>query len=236
MKKIYIIVVIIVSIIFLNWIIVALPEFSKKVFTVTSDTVSSNNASTNGSFAFKSTLEKKELLDAMLIINKNFITSYNEPELTTEKTIENFHRLENFFPDFRYYYSSKQRIENIIFNELSNLYTSTSNMSESELETYFNNNIDYLRKNWGVKDISELKVLVSTIKELNNEKILSYELEDSYFYLPNTGTLNFRIQIYLENSSIIYLGVKIEMYNNNDEYQAAPVIRFHGISGGTSYV
>lgn len=234
MKKIYYIIIFVTIIIFAYFLISELPSFSNKLTTITSNVVNSSNFSSTGTFSFKSTPERLELLNEIFTINSQFIK--NPPiDFPKEKDeIKYFFKLAKYFPSFKTYYIAKLKVQDTLTNELPLLYKNTSNLSEAELKTYFNNNITYLETKWGIKNFNDFYELILTIKELNNLEITSYELEESYFTLPEQGTINFRIILTPKNNTPIYLAAISEIYNSN-EYQVAPLVRFFGtVLGGQS--
>jgi len=236
MKKTYFAIVAVVVIVFAYHLITALPTFAKKLFTVTSETLNSQSFSTSGSFAFKSTAENTELLTEMLRINYGFIKNspieFNEPE----KEIRNFHKLEKFFPNFKYYYISKTATADTVFNEMSVLISETSGLSDSELRTYFDNNGEYLKEKWGITDFITFSETVYVIKQIDAKNEFSCELEDSYFYNANLNILSFRIIITGKNNSIIYLNAETNMYNESENLYVPTTKIFGTTSGGISYV
>lgn len=234
MKKLYYIVIAIGVIVFAYFIVSSLPEFSKKFLTVANDSINNSSFSYTGSFAFKSTPEREDLVKEMININSKFIT---DPPLSfpdTKNDIKYFYKLENYFPEFKYYYITKLKVQDTLFNELPLLYNNTYSLSKDELQTYFNTNIQYLVEKWGVNNFDEFYDLVLTIKELNGENVSKYELEESYFYMANKGAVIFRIILTTESNSSVYLAVKSEVYNSTD-YQSSPVVKFIGtVLGGRS--
>lgn len=235
MKKVYYIIVAIVSIIFIVFIVNSLPDFIDKLSIVTSDTISSSSPSVTSTFGYKSTKEQEDLLIATLKLNTTFIQNSTSAFDTSDFSIKNFYKLEKFFPNFKHYYSAKLKIKNTIQNEFLTLYNETNNKTETELNTYFNENIADLDTKWGITEFDDFTKIVSSIKQSGGQKVLSCQLEDSYFYINESSLLNFRIILTLENNSDIYIGVKTYMYKTTD-YQSAPTIKFYGTAGGTEYV
>ena len=234
MKKVYYFMVAVCAIVFAHWIFTSLPTFSGKLLTVASNSISTSAFSSNGTFAFKSTSERTDLVKQMVYINSEFMKTM-PIEASENNVVKNFYKLEQFFPTFKYYYIAKLKVRNAIYTELPILYDNTHALSDLELQEYFNNNIDYLEEKWGINDFSKFAGIVSTIKQTNGKKIASCELEDSYFYTSSTGVLNFRIIVTLEDTSTLYVNAKAYSYETN-EYQSAPIVRFLGIIGGASHV
>lgn len=234
MKKVYYSIVAIGVIVFTYWLFKSLPSFSTKLIAVTTDTINSTSFSSSGSFRFKSTPERTDLLQQMVYINTEFIK--NSPNKIKEpKYLKKFYKLEKFFPNFKNYYAAKLKVQNAIYTELPLLYSSTASLSELELRTYFDSNTSYLEKKWGINDFTEFTNIVSTIKQTNGNKVISCELEDSYFYIPEQNILSYRIILTLENKTNIYLAVNVHIYDFSD-HQSVPLVRFLGTEGGTSYV
>lgn len=232
MKKIYYIIVGLCVVIFAYWIITALPTFSQKVKTIAVDSLNDSSFSSYGNFGFKITSERQELINAMININSNFIKNPPRKFNQENNSIKNFYKLEKFFSEFKYYYISKIKITNILTEDLPKLYSETSSLSETNLQEYFKRNATNLSENWGINDFNGFSDLVYTLKQIEGQKITSYELEDSYFYDPTFNQLNFRIEISLENNSSIYIGVLLE-----PSLTTTPTIKFYGTaSGGFSYV
>jgi len=231
-KKLYFVIVSIGVVIFFYYTVVTLISFSNKALVVTSDSINDTGFSSSGSFAFKSTQENATLLKPILTINLDFIKN---PPLANPKpassSIKNFYKLEKFFSNFKIYYITKLNLENILLNELPNLYTNTTSLSSAELETYFTNNKSYLQGKMGINDFETLSNIVTELKKINIEKITSYEVEDSYFFMKNLKTLTLRIIIHSENSSDAYIGVNISMDENSSD-NLAPQIRLWGVPGG----
>lgn len=234
MKKLYYIVIAIGVIIFGKWIITSLPTYFVKVTTVLSESMEESSFSSTGEFAFKSTPEKTNLILEMININTEFLKNPPIEFNNDDFTIKNFYKLQRFFPEFKYYYIAKLKIRDTLLNELPILYEKTHNLSESQVDTYFNNNKVYLEQKWGIEDSYELYDIVLTIKEINGKKVSSYELTDSYFYMPDTAILGFNIKLILEDNSEIYLCLNCEVFGSN-EYQSTPIVRFYGSTlGGRS--
>ena len=234
MKKIYYIVVAVVVIIFAYFLISELPSFSNKLITVTSNAADNSKFSYTGTFAFKSTPERFELLNEMLNINSKFI---NNPPLAfpaPKNEIKNFYKLEKYFPDFKTYYITKLKVTDAIINELPLLHKNTSNLTEEELKVFFDNNTTYLETKWGINNFNDFYDLILTINEFDNLKKSSYELEESYFTMPNQGSVNFRLILSQENNTQIYLAAISEVYNSTN-FQTNPVVKFFGtVLGGQS--
>lgn len=235
MKKIYYIVLSIVSIIFIAWAIKVLPQFVSKAFVVTSDSIASSSTSLTGSFGYKSVAEQEDLLIATLKLNTEFILNSSPTSSTSIFSMKNFHKIEKFFPDFKTYYSAKLKIKNVLQNEFAKLYNDTYSKTSNELEQYFNENMAILSQKWGITEFDDFANIVSSLKQTNGKNVLSCELENSYFYLENLDILNFRIILTLEDNSTFYLSLQAHIYESND-YQSAPTIKFYGTSGGTEYV
>ncbi len=232
MKKIYYIIVGLCVVIFVYGIVTVLPTFSQKVKTVTVDSLNDSSFSSYGNFGFKNTSERQELINAMININSNFIKNPPIKFSSETNSIKNFYKLEKFFSEFKYYYIAKLKITNILTEDLPKLYSETSSLSEANLQEYFKRNTANLSENWGISDFNDFSDLVYTLRQIDSQKITSYELEESYFYDPTFNQLNFRIEITLENNSSIYIGVLLE-----PGVTTTPTIKFHGTSsGGFSYV
>jgi len=227
MRKIYYIIFSLLLIFFIYWgateLYTAIPKLAYSYGYILSDTSSSSY----GTSLFKSTPEKPALVNTMLQIHYDFT---NNPDVLYEKpkdTVENFYKMENLFPSFNSYYVTKLKLSNTIYNELPNLYNNTFNLSNDELNTFFENNTEYLERNWGINSFSEFTNVIDSIQSKNGLKVKSCELEESYFYLPSSNTLKFRIIITLENDLTLYLGVSI-CYDEISDYQTYPVVRFLG--------
>lgn len=231
MKKLYIIAFVFVLIIFIYFGVTALNASLPKIAYSFNYFLSSSNDS--GEILFKSTPENEELVTAMLNIHKNFTNNPPIEHIKIENDINNFYKIQKLFPSFNSYYLGKIKITNAIYNELDKLESGTKNLFEEELNTYFINNAKYLDKNWGITDSSELIHLVDTIKLKKGQKVISCELEESYFYMPDINTTNFRIIVNLENNSKLYLGV-LASFSETTNFQNSPVIRFYGTQGGIS--
>lgn len=231
MKKIYIIAFIAVLIIFIYYGVGILNDSLPKVAYTFNYFLSSSNDS--GESLFKSTPENKELVTAMLNIHKDFTNEPPIEHIKIENDINNFYKIQKLFPSFNSYYLAKIKITNAIYNELDKLENDTKNLSEEELNTFFINNAKYLDKNWGITDSSELIHLVNTIKLKSGKKVISCELEESYFYMPDINTTNFRIVVDLEDNSKLYIGV-LASFSETTTFQKSPVIRFYGTQGGIS--
>ena len=68
---------------------------------------------------------------------------------------------------------------------------------------------------------------------MNGKKAISYELEDSYYYIQDLNLVYFRIILNLEDESRIYLNVKVDIFGSSDS-QTSPVVHFLGSLGGIS--
>lgn len=227
MKKIYYIIILIVFLIFLYYFASSLPSFTEKIFVIASDSINSSTFSSVGTFGFKSTLERTDLLNEMININSQFI---KDPPIKFPKVnddIKYFYKLEKCFTNFNDYYLAKIKVQEALVNELKNLCSATSSLSDDELKQYFSSNTEYLNKKWGVDNFNDFSDLVLTIKELDGKEIISYELEESYFYISSNNTVNFRIILTPSDNVPVYVAGIIEIYNSNN-YQTSPLVRFWG--------
>lgn len=231
MKKLYFILFSILLIVFIYWGFSNLSSALPKLIYSSSYILDKTNPTSYGNNLFKSTPENTDLISAMISLNTEFT---NNPPILDEEprnNIENFYKLEKYFPNFNSYYTTKIKVANALYTELDKLYKATINLSNVELNTYFKNNTEYLESNWGLNDFSEFINVVNTIKNKNVLKVISCELENSYLYSSTSNALNFRIIVKLENDLEIYLGVLIN-FDETSDYQTYPVIRFYGTEGG----
>jgi len=235
MKKIYYIIIGITIAMFLYWVVSSLPALLTKFTIVTQNSIGNSSFSSSGSFAYKSTPERTDLIEEMISINSDFIKNPPVPFPEEKNTIKNFYKLTKCFPNFKTYYIAKLKVTDTLFNELPVLLNATSSLTELELQKYFNSNTKYLGEKWGVNNFNDFYEVVLTIKQLNGKEIASYALEESYFYMPKLGTTNFRIIITPNDNDIpVYIAGIAEVYNKSD-YQDAPVIKFLGtVLGGIS--
>ena len=232
MRKLYFIMFWILLIGFICWGVSGLGTSLPKLIYSSSYVLNQTASSNSGNNLFKSTPENLDLINAMISLHTDFTNNPPVLDDTPKNTIENFYKLEKFFPNFNSYYITKIKIANTLYNELDNLYNDTINLSTDSLNTYFKNNTEYLESNWGLKDFSEFVSVVNTIKNKNELKVKSCELENSYLYSSSSNTLNFRIIVKLDNNLEIYLGVLIS-FDETSDYQTYPVIRFYGTEGGS---
>lgn len=234
MKKLYYLIVGVVIIIFLYFIFSSLPTFLTKFTTVAQNSINTSSFSSSGSFGYKATSEREDLLKEMISINSNFIKN---PPISFPKNnddIKYFYKLTKCFSNFKTYYIAKLKVKDVLFNELPILLKNTSSLNETDLKTYFNNNATYLDNKWGINNFNDFFELVLTIKELNGKEITSYELEESYFYIESLKTANFRIIITPSDNTPIYIAGVIDVYGNT-KHQTAPAVKFLGtVLGGIS--
>jgi len=231
MKKLYFIMFSILLIVFIYWGFSSLSSVLPKLIYSSNYMLDKTSSTSSGNNLFKSTPENSDLINAMISLNTDFTN--NPPVLDEEpkNNIENFYKLEKFFPNFNSYYITKLKVANTLYSDLDNLYNDTFNLSNSELDTYFKNNTEYLESNWGINDFSEFVSVVNTLKNKNGLKVNSCELENSYLYSSFSNALNFRIIVKLDEDLEIYLGVLIR-FDETSDYQTYPVIRFYGTEGG----
>lgn len=231
-KKVYYVIVAIVVFTFVYYIIKYFPTISSNFSSGIQTSISGSGFSSEKRFGFKSTPERKELLKAIIELNTDFINeSPLEDTNTQNKSIKSFYKLERFFADYEYYYTIKQKVENMVFEELPALSSNIIDLSNNNIEQYFNNHKKYLSDNFGISDLDNFKDIVYTLKPLKDTSITSYELENSYFFMETLKTLNIRIIFNLENSKKVYLAFQIKMQDDNG-LQILPQIKIFGTTAG----
>jgi len=137
MKKIYYIIIGITIAMFLYWVVSSLPALLTKFTIVTQNSIGNSSFSSSGSFAYKSTPERTDLIEEMISINSDFIKNPPVPFPEEKNTIKNFYKLTKCFPNFKTYYIAKLKVTDTLFNELPVLLNATSSLTELELQKYF---------------------------------------------------------------------------------------------------
>jgi hypothetical protein len=229
-KKVYYIVVAIVVLALVYSIIKFFPTISYNFSKEFQSSISDSGFSSERRFSFKSTPERESLVAAIIQLNTNFLKE-SPLKSTPTKTIKGFYKLEHFFTDYEYYYTIKQKMYKMIFDELPILSSNVVGLSNNEIEQYFNNHKNYLSNNFEISDLDNFKDIVETLKPLKDSAIISYELENSYFLMAKQKTLNIRIVFNLENSDKVYLAFQIKMQDDND-FLILPQIKVFGTTSG----
>lgn len=204
-------------------------EYCSGVSVVMKDTYANN--STSGGFAFKKTPENLELLNSYLIVNNGFIDNFSK-DVKEKDVVENLDDLIDFFPSFKTYYAAKLKIKNIVYSEFPYLLSDVVSLSDNELTTFFEKNVNYIGKNFGVTSFEEFKNIVDTLSYLQEREIKSAEIvENSLSYNPYGKCSMFRLKIQgsNENDFVVF---SVNAYVGMDTaYQMAPVIVLTAMGG-----
>lgn len=228
MKKAFILIIGIFTCTFLFFGGKAFLNFLDELLIFASD--SYDKASTTGSFGFKRTPENLELVNSYLKVNNSFIENLSK-EINTENDIKNIENLVNGFPSYKYYYSANLKLKNAIFEGIPYLLNNTVNISNAELESFFNDNLDYLEKTFGITSLSQLNAIISNLSSLGVADITYAEIvENSVMYNPYGQSTSFGINIGSQPDNCIYFSVNA--YHGYDtKNQKAPVIVFKALGG-----
>lgn len=230
MRKLIIVVIIISAIILCGVGLEQLLDFGKDLFTVVSyqQQVSQEEFT---SVKFRAVNENTVLLDAVLALNDSFLT--NSPiENKIDKKLNKSYEILNFFPTLQSYHTGKRKIEKAIFTELPKLHRQISDLSESELQTFFSNNKVYLDKNFGITDVDALNLLAFSLSGFENENIVDcYIVSDSIIYNSYDNSSLFNVVIVTEDNEKCLLGVNARLESSTPN-QNSPEIQINGSFGG----
>ena len=187
--------------------------------------------STAGTFTFKKTPENLELLNSYLIVNNDFIEKFSK-DVKEEDVIDNLDDLIDFFPSFKTYYAAKLKIKNIVYSEFPYLLSDVVSLSDNELTTFFEKNVNYIGKNFGVTSFEEFKNIVDTLSYLQDREIKSAEIiENSLSYNPYGKCSMFRLKVQGSNENDFVVFSVNAYIGMNTEYQKAPVIVLTAMGG-----
>lgn len=228
MRKVFTVVIIIFTCLFVYFGAKMLWEYLNEVSIVMSDSL--NEASTSGTFAFKTTPENLELINSYLKVNNSFINEMSK-EVIVENSIDNIYSLVNGFPSFKNYYSARLKLEKAIFEGLPYLITEALTLSGNELENFFKDNLEYLDKTFGITEFEQFNNVITNLTYLQNKEIKYAEIPDSSaVYNPYGGSTIFRIKAGNDLNDFVYFS--INAYHGYDtKNQKAPVIVFNALGG-----
>lgn len=228
MKKVFTVVIVIFTCIFVYWGGKQLFNYFNELYIVMSN--SRSQASTSGSFAFQQTPENLELVNSYIKVNNSFISEMSK-ENTAEKSIKNIYGLINGFPGFKNYYSARLKLEKAVFEGFPYLMSNCSNLSGEELEAFFNDNLEYIDKTFGVTTFEEFSNVITNLGYLQTKEINYAEIpENSAVYNPYGGCTIFRIKAGYDSND--FVSFSVNAYHGYDTAnQKAPVIIFSALGG-----
>lgn len=139
--------------------------------------------------------------------------------------IGNIHKLEDYFYEYKSYAVVKYKLLNII-EDLPKLYSATKGYSNSELQTYFNNNISNIEKLYGITDTNDFIAFAKKIRFLGNGKVKTAIVDTGTINLDYIGdVLVFNMKLKADNGNIEQFFVRADYYKSNDN-QVKPYLRF----------
>lgn len=225
MRKVFMVVIGIFICIAVYWGGKILIDYSKNVYTVM--TYSSNESSSSGNFAFKVTPENLELVNSYLKVNNSFLDTMSK-EITLDKEIKNVDKLLNKSPNYKYYYSTKLKLEKAVFNGLPFL---MDNLSSGTSESFLKDNSAYLGEVFGITELKQLENVASNLSGLVNKEIKFAEvMENSVIYNPYGQSTVFRVKVGYDDTDFVYFSVNA-FHGYDTETQSAPVIVFNALGG-----
>lgn len=230
MKKAYTIFISIIVCIFVYFCIRFIWEYLKDFNIFISHHY--NEASTSGTFAFKTTPENLEVVNSYLEVNNSFVDEMSK-EVYLENNIKNIYNLTDKFPSFKSYYSARLKLENAVFNGLPFLINNTVSLSDAELEAFLKDNLNYLDKTFGITTLEKLKNIIINLDSLEDKNIEYCELvNNSTIYNPYGNSTVFRLKVGNNINDFVYFSINAH-HGYNTENQQAPIIIFNAL-GGTS--
>ena len=187
-------------------------------------------SATVGTFGFKATPENLELVNSYLKVNTSFINEMSK-EIHLENNIKNIHTLLNNCPSFKNYYSARLKLENAIFNGFHFLMDNAVYLSDNELEAFFNDNLSYLDKTFGITTLEKFKNIINSLSSLESKNINYCELIDDYtIYNPYGNSTVFRMKVGSSLNDFAYFSINA-YHGYNTKNQQAPVIIFNAPGG-----
>jgi len=189
-----------------------------------------SSSSTNDKVRYEPTnyvIANKE--DALEEIKKITLGLKNEYEKSNEKVnlfeIGNIHKLEDYFYEYKSYAVVKYKLLNII-DDLPKLYSKIKGYGDSQLETYFNENSNYIESYYGITSSSEFIDLAKSLSFLGNGKIKKVVVDTGSIELDyENDVLIFDTKLRADNGNVETYFVRAD-YNKSRDNQVKPYVSF----------
>lgn len=159
-----------------------------------------------------------------LLENNTFDTKYED--------IGGFYELQPYFLEYKLYLATKYKVQNIM-SELPNILDKTANLSDDELNIYYENNKENLEKTFGIENVEEFTILVKGLKSLKDSDELKLVTYPKGIY---HNTRERKISIFCDiigNDAVASVNLHFKPYYTSLN-QSAPYVKIMGIAGGIS--
>jgi len=176
-------------------------------------------------------IEERDILDmAVILINENLIK--NNEFASNYDDIDRFYELQPYFLEYKLYLSTKYKVKQIL-DELPSLINKTAGLSESGINSYYEQNSEYIDKVFGIENAEEFKVAINSLKPLKSQKKLKLTYNpDSIFHNTSQRTISI-FSIIEGKDSMASVNFKFMPYYSTVN-QSAPYVKIVGIDGGMS--